>query len=359
MKIVLSGGGTLGPVTPLLAIRNAIKKKYPQVEFIWIGTKNGPEQTIITKAGIPFIVIVGGKWRRYFSFWNLLDIFKIFIAFWQCFFFLIKEQPSILISAGGFISVPLHWAGALLGIPTWVHQQDVRVGLANKLMFPFAVKITTALQETIKNVPKRKTEWIGNPCRDLSIAFPLQVAREKFNIPTSAPIIFALGGGTGSATINKIVLEALPHWPRGWHIIHLTGKERPHELAEQATSAFPNYHVYQFFTEEIKYAYAIADIVIARGGFGTLTELAVLSKPALILPMFGTHQEDNAQFFAKQGGIFMLEQWMENGLKLAQIVKGLMESPQKKQALGERLHTLLPRAQEEKIIAVVEEIIPS
>src|SRR3989344_1839689 len=286
MKIILSGGGTLGPVVPLLAVVEAYKAKHPETQFIWVGTKNGPEKEVVEEAGLPFFIIGAGKWRRYFSFWNVVDIFRLVIGIFQSLLLLWQEKPDLLISSGGFVSVPLHWAGALLGIPAWVHQQDVRVGLANRLMFPFARKITTALRDTAAALPERRTEWIGNPSRDLSIGDTVETrliasvqARKHFSIPESAPVIFALGGGTGSASINKIILEAVSHWPKQWHIIHLVGKERPKELMERAANTFPNYHVYTFFTHEMKAAYAIADVVVARAGFGTLTELAALSKP--------------------------------------------------------------------------------
>lgn len=353
MKIILSGGGTLGPVIPLLAVREAVLQKYPDAQFIWVGTRNGPEREIVEKAGLPFFVIGAGKWRRYFSWLNVLDLLRVVAAFFQSFFLIWQEKPDLLISGGGFVSVPLHWAGALLGVSAWVHQQDVRVGLANRLMFPFAKKITTALRDTAARLPEEKTEWIGNPARDLSLILP---SHHKFNIPENAPVIFALGGGTGSASINKLILEALPQWPKEWQVIHLIGKERPRELSERAAGAFPNYHVYQFFTDEMKDAYAIADVVIARAGFSTLTELAALSKAAVILPMSGTHQEENAELFAEHQGIITLTA-VADGLKLAQVVKDLMLDPERRLRLGKKLHEILPRAKPEKIFAIVEELI--
>ena len=356
MKIVLSGGGTLGPVVPLLAVREACLARHPDAEFIWVGTKHGPEKELVEKSGLSFFTIGAGKWRRYFSFLNIFDLFKIIIAFWQSLFFLWQEKPGLIISCGGFVSVPLHWAAAVLNIPAWVHQQDVRVGLANKLMFPFAKKITTALQETIKFLPREKTEWLGNPSRDLTVKSPAG-SRKKFNIPAGVPVIFALGGGTGSASINKLVLEAIPHWPKDWQVIHLVGRERPREVAEKATGIFKNYHVYPFFTDEIKDAYAIADVVIARAGFSTLSELAALKKAAVILPMFGTHQEDNARLFLEQEGVVMMERGTESGIKLAQIVKELVLSPADREHLGKRLQTLLPRAKPEKIVEIIDSLL--
>src|SRR3989344_3444225 len=198
MKILFSGGGTLGPVVPLLAIAEIYKKHNPQAEFIWVGTENGPEKELVEQYQIPFFTVISGKLRRYISLWNFFDLFRIAVGFFQSLFLLWHEKPNLLITAGGFVSVPLHFAAGALGIPTWVHQQDFQAGLANKLMSRVSKKITTALRETAKDFPEEKTEWIGNPARDLSVK-NTDESRQKFGIPSGAPVILAMGGGTGSA----------------------------------------------------------------------------------------------------------------------------------------------------------------
>lgn len=355
MKIFLSGGGTLGPVTPLLSVVESYRKKNPKTEFVWVGTKEGPEKSIVETYNIPFYIIGAGKWRRYFSWKNFLDVFKITIAFFQSILLIWKEKPDLLISAGGFVSVPLHWAGAFLGIPTWIHQQDVVPGLANRLMAKGATKITTALEESVKYFPKNKTEWIGNPTRDLEFS-DLSKAKSFFNIPDDAIVIFALGGGTGSSSINSLIAEAISSWPKDWHIIHLTGKDRPGTLANEGAKIFPNYHVYKFFNAEMAMAYALAAVVIARAGFGTLTELASLSKAAIIIPMPQTHQEKNVEFLARNKGVITLPDG-SSGLKLSRIVLDLVRSQEQIQELGKKLHQLLPKAKDEKIIEIINELV--
>ena len=354
MKIILSGGGTLGPVVPLLAIAEEYKKYDPGVEYVWIGTRTGPERALVEGRGIPFIPIGAAKWRRYFSLLNFIDVFKLFFAFFQAIYILAKEKPDLLISVGGYVSVPVHLAGSFLAMPKWVHQQDARIGLANKLMFWSAQKITAALAQTAERIPGKQVEWIGNPTRELEVKNIVE-SRKMFGIPEGKPVIFALGGGTGSSTINQLILGALPQLPPDWHIIHLVGKERPKELSERASGIFPNYHVYDFFVEEMKDAYAIADVVIARAGFGTLSELAVLSKPALIMPMFGTHQEENARVFADGGGIIMLDKAV-SGLKLAQILKEIVPDKNILKKTGNKLHEMLPRTAPEKIRDIIKEL---
>lgn len=356
MKILFSGGGTLGPVVPLLAISEIYKKYHPQAEFMWVGTEFGPEKELVEKYQIPFFTIISGKLRRYISLWNFFDLFKIVVGFFQSLFLLWQEKPDLLVTAGGFVSVPLHFAAFTLGIPAWVHQQDSQAGLANKIMARTAKKITTALRETAANFPEKKTEWIGNPVRDLSVA-NLGESRKKFGIPEGAPVILAMGGGTGSSSINKLVMEALSAWPREYHIIHLVGKERPRELQENAAKVFANYHVYKFLSDEIKDAYAIADLVITRAGFGTITELAALGKAAILLPMSHTHQEVNAKLLADHQAAIVMDERTSDGLKLARTVADLIAFPETRQYLGERLRTVLPPAKHEKIVEIIERLI--
>ncbi|MBI5222011.1 MAG: UDP-N-acetylglucosamine--N-acetylmuramyl-(pentapeptide) pyrophosphoryl-undecaprenol N-acetylglucosamine transferase, partial [Candidatus Magasanikbacteria bacterium] len=285
MKIIFSGGGTLGPVTPLLAIQDIIKRNFPDAEFVWVGTKSGPEKELVEKAGIKFITIASGKLRRYISFWNIADIFRIFIGLFQSVKIIWRENPNFCISAGGFISVPVHWAAWLSGVPAWVHQQDVVVGLSNKLMAPFAAVITTTLAGNVRKFNKRKTFWLGNPVRREVLAGNRERAFQRFNLTAGLPVVFATGGGTGSMRVNQLIIRAVPELKGICQIIHLSGKERPQELVDRAVQHFSEfYQVHQFFSEAMADAYAVADLVISRGGFGTITEVAALSKPAILIP---------------------------------------------------------------------------
>src|SRR3989338_170672 len=241
MKILFSGGGTLGPVTPLLAIHETIKKTYPNSHFLWVGTRRGPEQELVEQAGISFSTLSSGKFRRYISLWNIIDITRIFIGFFHALKLLWKEKPNFCVSAGGFVSVPIHWAAWWLGIPTWVHQQDMAIGLANKLMVPFARVITTSLKIHLDSFPKCKTVWLGNPVRSEIITGSREDALKLFKLDPKLPVIFATGGGTGSLRINQLIIEAIPNLKGICQVIHLSGKERPRELVERAVNSFSDY----------------------------------------------------------------------------------------------------------------------
>ncbi len=356
MKIVFSGGGTLGPVTPLLAVAEAYSTKYPDTEYVWVGTKNGPEKDFVEKHQIRFIALTSGKWRRYFSIWNIFDIILIVVGFFQSFFFLLKEKPALLISAGGFVSVPLHWAGALLGIPEWIHQQDWQVGLANKLMAPFADTITVALKKNIVEFNQNKTIWLGNPVRLQILKGDREMAKKRFGIHSNLPVILAMGGGTGSFKINHLVVESIAHLQGFCEIIHLSGKERPQELVDYASKFFDFYHHYLFFNDEIADAYALADVVVSRGGFGSISEIAALSKPAILIPKPG-HQYDNVKFIADENAAIFIDERTADGNYLAKRIKELLADEIEKKRLGKKITAVMPIAKPEEIIGTIERLI--
>lgn len=355
MKILLSGGGTLGSVTPLLAIYDIVKEAHPETRFLWVGTKRGPEKELMKEANIRFVSLSSGKFRRYLSLWNVVDIVRVVIGFFQSFKLLWKEQPNLCISAGGFISVPLHFAAWLLGVPTWIHQQDVAVGLANKLMAPFASRITTALEISKKSFSKRKTRWLGNPVRSEILRGSKEKAKTLFHLDENLPTVFATGGGTGSLRVNQLIVEAISHLKGFCQVIHLSGKERPQELVERAVKLFPFYQVHQFFTSEMREAYTAADIIISRGGFGTITEIAALQKPAILIPK-GGHQEENVAFLAKAGAVIYVDEQTSDGNYLAKTIRKLLADPTRQQRLAKTLHAMMPAAEPEVILEIVENI---
>lgn len=348
MKIIFSGGYTLGPVTPLLAIAEVIKKHHPDAKFLWIGTKTGPERALIEAQGIEFATITTGKLRRYFSFWNITDIFKIIVGFFQALKIIWKFEPDLCVSAGGFVSVPVHLAAWIYNAPSWVHQQDVIVGLANKLMFPFASIKTSALQ-------KKGFAWLGNPVRQDILMGDKTRANKLFNLKPNLPVVFALGGGTGSLKVNQLIVHAIQHLAGACQVIHLSGKERPQELVERAVQHFDYYQVHQFFTSEMKDAYAAADLIIARGGFGTLTEIAAWGKPAILIPKPG-HQEENVEFLEKAGAVILVDERTADGNALARVVKELLTDDIKRKQMAMAMQKLLPVARESDIIAIVQKL---
>ena len=175
---------------------------------------------------------------------------------------------------------------------------------------------------------------------------------KQFGFDEALPIIVATGGGTGSEKINTLVADVVPHLSGLCQIFHLTGRERSDEAAKRAAALFPFYRVVRFLTDDMKHAYAAADIVIARGGFGTLSELAALKKAAILIPKSG-HQEENVLVLSRAGAVLVLHEETANGYHLARLVKELLANVVLRQKMGEKLRQLLPPAKPETILDII------
>jgi UDP-N-acetylglucosamine--N-acetylmuramyl-(pentapeptide) pyrophosphoryl-undecaprenol N-acetylglucosamine transferase len=296
---------------------------------------------MVEKRGIRFVAIPSGKIRRYFSLKNISDFYRIYRGYVVAKKILHKFQPDICITAGGFVSVPLHFAAKRLGIATWVHQQDLRMGFANKLMIPFAQVFTVALEQNINVFPGKSAEWIGNLVREEILHGDAERARARFGIAAGRPVLFALGGGTGSTTVNRIVAEAVPHLVDVCDILHLAGRERPKDLCEKTAEHFSHYHFFDYFDGEMADAYALADVVVCRAGFGTLTELSALRKSVILVPDAG-HQEDNAKLFSEAGAAVVVDERVVDGNYLANTVRELLVDTQARQKMAVNWQNVLP-----------------
>lgn len=354
MKIVFSGGGTLGPVTPLLAVHELIKNEFSDYQSLWIGTSYGPEKDLIVASNIRFFSIVSAKLRRYISVFTVVDIFKFIIAFFQSLFFLLRHKPDLCIGAGGFTSLPVHLAASLLCIPTWIHQQDVEVSLTNKILAKFSTRITVALEQSLSFFPKEKTLWIGNPVREEILKGSKKTAQKLFGLNSDLPVVLVMGGGTGAEKINDILVESLPLLKDICQIIHITGKEKG-DLLQNKFSGF--YHAYSFFTSEMKHAYAGADLVVSRAGFGTLSEVAALKKPLLLIPLPG-HQEKNADFFASQGALTVCDQKNMSSEKFVVQIRQLLDQPDQALHMAQKFSKVFPRTDKEQIFSLIKSFFP-
>ena len=292
-KLLLTGGGTGGSVTPLLAIIDELRKKNKNFNYLWLGTKMGPERKMIEQENIRFISIIAGKWRRYFSFYNFIDLFKIKIAFWLSLFIMIKWRPNLIISAGSYVSVPVCWAGWILRIPVLIYQLDARPGLANKIMAPLAKRIAVVFKKSLNDYGKRAVlagAMIRKEIKEIKIE--KYSARQKLGLNSSKPVVFIIGGGTGAMAINKLVKESLEELTKFCQIFHITGKNK--DISEE----YNNYKPYEFVnTDGLIKMFSASDIVVSRCGMGVLSELSYLGKPSILIPIPDSHQEDNAQIF--------------------------------------------------------------
>lgn len=318
MKILLSGGGTGGSVTPLISIYQAIKKIDPQAQFLWVCPKNDPVAELLASPDLKIINIHSGKLRRYFSFRNFIDPFFIFLGYLESKSILKKFNPDWIISAGSFVSVPLVYANAGKA-KVLIHQQDVIAGLANKLMAKKADIITVAMEKSLNDFDLEKTRLVGNPVRADIFSADLVASKKLFDLEDGIKTILVVGGGTGAANLNKLILSAAPELVKFCQIIHVTGGKANQEFQDS------RYKQFDFLTHQLKDALASADLVITRAGMGFLTELAALKKPALIIPMPKSHQEANALEFYKNNAAALANESELTPEKLVLKIKAMLK----------------------------------
>jgi UDP-N-acetylglucosamine--N-acetylmuramyl-(pentapeptide) pyrophosphoryl-undecaprenol N-acetylglucosamine transferase len=332
-KILLVGGGTLGSVSPLLAIA----EKYP-ANYLFVGTKDGPERSVVEAIGLDFKHIVSGKLRRYFSWQNFVDIFKLKIAWWQSLFLLFKFKPDIVLTAGSFVAVPVVWAAWFLRIPVIVHQQDIKVGLANKLMAPFAKKITITFEISKNLFSTKKVIVTGNPVRTGSKKISDQ------------PAIVITGGGLGARGFNKFLSEFIPRLTKTHQVHHILGDKNYDQALD-----LPNYRAYRFVKEGMSDLLSQSDIVISRAGLSITTEVAAHKKALVLIPIPESHQEDNAKFFAQNNAAIMVRQG--SGKILSRYLDKLLPNKQLQQALAGNLYNLFPKNPVDNYIKLIEDVL--
>ncbi|MCD5140782.1 MULTISPECIES: undecaprenyldiphospho-muramoylpentapeptide beta-N-acetylglucosaminyltransferase [Mammaliicoccus] len=306
-KIAFTGGGTIGHVAVNLALIPEAQKR--DIETIYIGSKNGIEKEMITDSAkdTKYIPISSGKLRRYLSFENLKDVFKVLKGVLDARKVLKKEKPDLVFSKGGFVSVPVIIAAKSLKIPSIVHESDVTPGLANKISMKFANKMYTTFEETLKYVPKEKSDYIGAIIREDLRDGSKEEGYQLTGFYDQLPVLLIMGGSLGSKALNKAIRDNLDYLTKKYQIIHLTGKGHVDQNIKNA-----NYVQYEFVSNELMHFYAITDTVISRAGANAIYEFATLKLPMLLIPL-GLDQSrgdqiDNAKIFEKNGYAKVLQE---------------------------------------------------
>ncbi|MBI3231595.1 MAG: UDP-N-acetylglucosamine--N-acetylmuramyl-(pentapeptide) pyrophosphoryl-undecaprenol N-acetylglucosamine transferase [Candidatus Doudnabacteria bacterium] len=357
MRILLAGGGSGGPVAPLIAVSEQIKKLQPKTHFLLIGSHNGPEENMVRAAGLEFQAITTGKWRRYFSLQNLLAPFLVFYGFFQACSILKSFRPECVFGTGSFVQVPIIWAAWLFRIPCVVHQQDVYPSLANKLCEFFVSRITVSFEKSLtdfssglglfyKKKQPEKVVLIGNPFREELRSKTRAQALGYFNLRPDMPVLLVLGGGTGSEFINKLILQALPELSRVVQIIHSQGNRGLN------SPDCKNYFVYNFI-DRMDYAYAAADIVLCRAGMSTLTELSNLGKLSIIIPLPDTHQEYNAFLMRQLKSALVFRQSEIYPQTLVRLIRKLLFDANAQKLLTANISKIMPKNSAEKISRIL------
>lgn len=355
----------MGSVSPLVAIYQELKIRDRNLEALWLGTKNGPEKEFIANYQIPYIAIKGDKIRRYLSFWNIITPIKVIWGFFQAKRVLKKFKPAAVLTAGSFVAVPVTYAAKQLKIPVFVHQQDLEIGLANKMMAPKATAITVTFSDTLGSFDIKKTFHIGNPVRREVFSGSKEKAAQIFKLNPNFKTILIMGGGTGAQVINQIILEIIGQLSENYQIIHLCGKGKT--ISQQLPDYYDRetlkriearYREYEFLNNEIFEAMALADLIVSRSGFSALSEFAVLGKAVLLIPIPG-HQEINAQYFAKYNAVKILKQEKLNKEAFLQALEYLLQNPGELQTLSRNISQLIDKDAAKRYVELVYQILGS
>ena len=304
-KIVLTGGGSAGHVTPNLALVPELRRR--GFEVYYIGSYEGIEKDLVEAEGIPYTGISTGKLRRYFSWKNFTDPVRVLKGFKEARERLKEIRPDIIFSKGGFVSTPVVGAAHQLDIPVILHESDMTPGLANRLSFPYASRCLCSFPETLSRLPKEKSFVSGCPIRAELAEGSREAALRFTGLSGEKPVLMAMGGSLGSVALNTHLRAILPRLLERFDVIHLCGKGRLDE-----TISLPGYAQFEYVSEEMKDLFALADFLISRAGANAICEFLFLKKPNLLIPLPLTQSRGdqilNARSFEKQGFSAVMEE---------------------------------------------------
>ncbi|MBS4216951.1 undecaprenyldiphospho-muramoylpentapeptide beta-N-acetylglucosaminyltransferase [Bacillus sp. FJAT-49711] len=305
-RIVFTGGGSAGHVTPNIAIIRELHKE--EWDIFYIGSKKGIEKDLVEKIHIPYYAISSGKLRRYINFENVIDVFRVLKGCLEAKKILQKIKPHIVFSKGGFVSVPVIVAARLLKIPIFIHESDLTPGLANKISKKFATRIFTSFEETVKYFPENKTTYIGSPIRGEIFQGNAKKGTEYLNFNSNLPILTIMGGSLGAKKINETVRDVIKQLTKKYQVVHICGKNNiDHDMYN-----IRGYKQFEYIHDELADILAATTIVVTRGGSNSIFEFLALKIPMIIIPL--TLQQSrgdqilNAKLFAEKGFSVTLEE---------------------------------------------------
>lgn len=305
-KIIMTGGGTAGHVTPNLALVPKLKEKGFEVKYI--GSFDGIEKEIITQNSIPFYGISCGKLRRYFDVKNFTDPFKIIKGIAQAIRILSKEKPDVIFSKGGFVAVPVVIAASIKKIPVVAHESDMTPGLANKLSEPFCDKLCVTFRESLKFIKGNKGILTGSPIREEILHGDKAKGKRICGFTDDKEILLIMGGSLGSKLINEEIRKNMDNLLKKFNIIHICGKGN----IDKSLINITGYKQFEYVSEELPHFMKASDYIISRAGANSIFEFLALKKPTLLIPLSKKASRGdqilNAKSFEKEGYSLMLEE---------------------------------------------------
>ena len=305
-KILLTGGGTAGHVTPNIALIPSLKELNYDIKYI--GSYDGIEKKLIEELDIPYVGISSGKLRRYLSVKNFTDPFRVIKGYSEAKKFVKEYKPDVLFSKGGFVSVPVVLACKKYKVPIIIHESDMTPGLANKISIPYAVKVCHNFPETANHLPKGKALLTGSPIRKELLSGDRDKGLSLCGFTKNKPVIMVTGGSLGAVALNKAVRDALPELLKKFQIVHLCGKDK----VDNSLKSTEGYVQFEYIKDEMKDIFAMADLIISRAGANAICEIQALAIPNILIPLPASASRGdqllNAASFKKQGFSTVLDE---------------------------------------------------
>lgn len=272
----------------------------PSVSFEYIGSRALLDAELVKKEGIRFHRVFAGKWRRYFSWKNFTDPFLVLTGFFQSLFLIARFRPRVVFSKGGYVSVPVVLAARLLRRPVVVHESDGRLGLANRITARFATKVCVAFPNLAKKNPK--FIFTGNPVRAEILHGNAEKGYKITGFKKGLPVVLIWGGSQGAQEINDMIEFAFASFVAHFQVIHITGAGKAIKLHHK------NYKAFDYVAEDLQHLYSITDFIVGRAGANSLSEIALLQKPAILIPLSNSDQKHNAAYFGDRGASLVLKE---------------------------------------------------
>ncbi len=325
-RIILTGGGTAGHVTPNIALIPELQKRGYEIHYI--GSKTGIEKELIGNFDIPYYGISSGKLRRYFDVKNFTDPFRILKGYAEADRLMKKIRPDVVFSKGGFVTVPVVKAAKRRHVPCVLHESDISPGLANRLCISSAAAVCANFPETLEHLPEGRAYLTGSPIRAELFSGNRLTGLDFCGFTAGKPVILVIGGSLGSVRVNEAVREVLPQLLERYQIVHLCGKDK----IDETLQGTKGYVQYEYIQKELCDLLDAADIVISRAGANAICELLALHKPNILIPLsMEASRGDqilNAASFEKQGYSYVIREEELTSERLLQAVREVDERKQ-------------------------------
>lgn len=362
MKILMTGGGTGGHIYPALAFINYVKKTDTAAEFLYVGTKKGLESTIVPNAGIPFKTVEIQGFRRSLSLENFKTIYLFLKSVKEAKKIIKDFCPDIVVGTGGYVSAPVVYAAAKLGVKTIIHEQNSAVGITNKFLSRYVDKIAISFKMAAAEFPKEKVVLTGNPRAQDVVETPRNSVLNDYGLQVEKPTVVIFGGSRGALKINQAVVEAIPSFENAdYQVLYASGERYYEEFKAEfeRANAFDNVKIVPYIHDMLD-VLANSTLLVGRAGATTIAEFTSLGLPAILIPspyVTADHQTKNAESLLNVGAIEMIKDSELNGSVLVQTIQQILsDETHYQEMVNACLAEGFPKASE-SILRIINELV--